>query len=151
MSNPLALFFDTSTLVAAFNKNKSEEQIAQAAIDYAAQYPHAARLTVSPCLVELFYKTRKSMNPKDVKKNLDILNITLFPITDTFESLLFNTYCSVAYKNEFDFADFCLCSSALYFPKVEILTMDNDDLPLAMARAYGNLQSTAEFHIQTFP
>ena len=151
MNNPRALFFDTSILVACFNSNPTENKIADQAFEYADKYPHAARLTVSSCLVELFYKVRKTVAPKDVQTGLKALNIELCAIDDNMEQSLFDLYCAVAYKNEFDFADFCLCSTALMFNPVEILTMDKNDLSLAMARAHSVSPFKSAFHLRPFP
>lgn len=91
------------------------------------------------------------MDPKHVRFNLDILSIKLFPVSDEMEQELFDKYCKAAYKNEFDFADFCLCSVALMLNPVHVLTMDKDDLALAMSRAFAASPNKSQFHLQTFP
>lgn len=69
MSNPDAIFFDTGPLLSLFNK--SEKTIVEVALSHVDKYPHAARLIVTPSLVELFYKLRKVISPKDIRIGLD--------------------------------------------------------------------------------
>jgi predicted nucleic acid-binding protein len=149
LSNPQAFFFDTSILVGLFNKNKTEENLAEKAFQYMGQYPHASRHIVTPCLAELFYKTRKFISPTDIRKNLRILNIELYPASEAREKALYESYCESTYKNEYDFADFYISGIALDFDPVEILTLDTDDIALAMSRAYA--ASTRKSRIQITP
>lgn len=151
MSNPQALFFDASILVGIFNKNKSEEKLAEQALLHADKFPHAARLVVTPCLVELFFKTQKVIAPKDIRYNLKLLNIELYPSTETREKEIYEAYCGSTYKKEYDFADFCMCSLSLDFNSVEILTLDKDDIALAMSRAFQVSNRKSKFYVRSFP
>jgi predicted nucleic acid-binding protein len=151
LSNPQAIFFDTSILVGFFNKNKTEEKIADLALQFADRFPHASRHIVTPCLVELFFKTQKVISPKDIRKNLSLLHIELYPTNEKREIELYEKYCESTYKNEYDFADFYMCSVSLDFNIVEILTLDKDDIALAMSRAYSVSTRKSNFHIRHFP
>ncbi|MDZ4660707.1 MAG: hypothetical protein SGJ18_03725 [Pseudomonadota bacterium] len=151
MSNPKALFFDTSILVAFFNKNKTEEKIAEQAFQYADQFPHASRHIVTPCLVELFYKTRKTISPKDIRRNLSNLHIELYATDEKRERAFYERYCESTHKNEYDFADFYMGGVSLDFDPVEILTLDTDDIALAMSRAFTAFPSKSKFLIRSFP
>jgi predicted nucleic acid-binding protein len=150
LSNPQALLFDTSILLAHINRNKTENEIAAKALAYADQFPHAARLTVSACMVELFDHTRKFMDPKDVLLNLNLLNIKLCSISDSMEQDVLELYCKFTFKNEYDFADFSLCTIGLMFNPVTVLTMDRDDMALAMARAFSVGTNKSTFHVEPF-
>ena len=72
------------------------------------------------------------MSPKDVQANFDTLGVTLFPISSAQELKIFNSYCVVDYKAEFDYADYFLSSAATMIPDSVILTIDRGDLPLAL-------------------
>lgn len=133
MSNPQAVFFDTGILIALCNK--SEQKIADAAIDRVAKLPHASRHMITPCMVELFYRFKKVISPNDIQKNLDQLAITFLPVDAKRELEIYNSFCSMTYKSEFDYADYYLCRAALMFKHSLILTIDRDDLPLALWRA----------------
>jgi predicted nucleic acid-binding protein len=136
LSKPAAVFFDTGPLISLFNINPSEKHIVSQTFEHLDKLPHASRHIVGPSLVELFYKLRKLMSPKDVKRNLDAVGITLFPVVPKIESEILSSYCEINYKNEFDYADFFLCRAALFFKHSQILTIDRDDLPLAFSKAY---------------
>lgn len=147
LSNPQAVFFDTGVLIALFNK--SEKAIADAAIDQIVKFPHASRHMVTPSLVELFYKLRKVISPSDIQKNLDHLGITFLPIASSQEQNFYKSFCGITYKSEFDYADYYLCSAALMFNHSLILTIDRDDLPLALRRAQEHTVSKS--HVQLLP
>lgn len=151
MSNPQAFFFDASILVGFFNKNKSEEKLAEQAFEYANKFPHAARLVVTPCLVELFFKTQNNIAPKDIRHNLKLLNIEIYPTSETREKEIYEGYCASTYKKEYDFADYYMCSVSLDFDRVEILTLDKDDIGLAMARAFNSSKRKSTFYVRQFP
>jgi predicted nucleic acid-binding protein len=151
LTPPQALFFDASILIGLFNKDRSEMDLADQAFKYADTLPHAARLVVTPCLVELFFKTRKILAPKDIQYNFRLLNIELYPTTETRERELFKKYCESTYKKEYDFADFYMCAVALDFNPTEILTLDRDDIGLAMSRAHGTFSKKPHFNIRQFP
>lgn len=151
MSNPQAFFFDASILVGFFNKNKSEEKLADQAFEYANGFPHAARLIVTPCLIELFFKTQKVIAPKDIRHNLNLLNIEIYPTKEVREKSIFESYCETTYKNEYDYADFYMCIVSLDFDPVEILTLDKDDIGLAMSRAFQASNRKSAFHVRSFP
>lgn len=139
MSNPQAVLFDTGVLIALFNK--SEKAIADAAIDQIAKLPHASRHMVTPSLVELFYKLRKVVSPSDIQKNLDHLGIEFLPVTPAQEQSFYKSFCDITYKSEFDYADYYLCRAALLFKHSLVLTIDRDDLPLALRRAQEHTSS----------
>ncbi len=151
MSHPQAFFFDSSILVGFFNKNDSEVKLAQQAFSHADNFPHAARLVITPCLVEIFFKTQNIIAPQHVRQNLRLLNIELYPTTEAREKELYEAYCASTYKKEYDFADFCMCSVSLDFDPVEILTLDKDDIGLAMARAYQASSRKSAFYVRQFP
>lgn len=52
MSNPQAIFFDTSILVALLNKNPSEHKIAEQAFIYAEKFPHSALSLIFVIIVQ---------------------------------------------------------------------------------------------------
>ncbi len=147
MSNPQAVFFDTGVLIALCNK--SEKAIAEAAIDQVVKLPHASRHRVTPSLVELFYKLRKTISPHDIQKNLDYLGITFLPVDSAKEQGFYKTFCDITYKSEFDYADYYLCRAALMFKHSLVLTIDRDDLPLALRRAQEHTGSKS--HTQLLP
>ena len=76
MSNPDAIFFDTGIVLSFFNT--AEQNIANAALEHIESYPLSARHILTPNLVELFYKLRKVISPKDVRSGLDSYGIFLF-------------------------------------------------------------------------
>lgn len=151
LSNPQAAFFDTGVLIALFNK--SEKDVADAVYEHLDKLPHASRHVVGPSMVELFYKLRKGklVSPRDVLKNLDHLGITLFPVTPVQDADIFSSYCEISYKNEFDYADYYICRTALFFSKAEVLTIDRKDLPLALYKAQEHIKSTSCVQLVPFP
>ena len=92
------------------------------------------------------------MSPLYVQKNLDLLGITFFPISYAQELNFFNSYCEIPYKNEFDYADYFICRAALEFKSSQVLTIDRDDLPLALTKAYEkqNPKSKSDLHLIPF-
>lgn len=150
MSNPQALLLDSGILIALFSKNPTEQKRADDATALMLNYPHASRHLVTPCLVELFYKVRKVISPEDVKKNLNFLSITLLPTTGKIETDIFNSYSQINYKNHFDYADYFLCQCSLLFRSSMILTIDKDDMPLALNTAQKDLKSSNECRLVSF-
>ena len=136
MSSPKIIFLDTGPILSFFNNQ--EEEIADKTLGYLAKYNTCSRHTVSPCLVELFYKVKKSkrLSPADVSKNFDSLGITPFPTSNDLSQRILNSYFQIDYKNGFDFADFFICCVALQFGNSAIVTIDLNDLPLALTAAY---------------
>lgn len=150
MSNtPKAIFFDTGPLISLFNK--SEKTISDAVLSHVHQFPHTARLVVTPCLVELFYKLRKIISPNDVNIALAAYNITLFSEGAQFDKAVFSDFCKIDYKQGFDFADYYLCRSAYLLPSAQIITIDQGDFLNAFGRASGD-RSFQEFNnVQIIP
>ena len=134
MSNPDAIFLDTGILLALFNSK--EQEIADKALNHLEPFPHAARLVTTPCLVELFYKLRKLLSPKDTHAGLETFGIELLAHDPAFEKKVFKDYCLINHPNSFDYADYFLCRSALLFPHSLILTIDRNDFPNAFGMAY---------------
>jgi hypothetical protein len=150
LSSPQALLLDSGILIALFSKNPTEQKRASEATMLMSNYPHASRHLVTPCLVELFYKVRKFISPEDVKKNLDFLSITLLPTAGKIENDIFSSYVQINYKNHFDYADYYLCQCALLFRSSMILTIDKDDMPLALNTAQKYLKSSNECRLVSF-
>lgn len=149
MSNPDAILFDTGPLLALFNK--SEKNTAEAVLSHVDQYPHAARLIVTPSLVELFYKLRKVISPKDIRTGLEAYGIKLFSDGTAFESQVFEGYCKVSHTHAYDYADYFLCRSALLLPVAHILTIDRDDFPNAFGAAYTDTAIVNNSSVQIIP
>lgn len=134
MSRPI--IFDTGALIALFNK--AEVEIANKIHLVLDQNPHSARLIYEPSLVELFYylvQKHKVMTPQNVGQNLSALGIELQPVPPDFSIKICQYYFTIDYKCPFDYADFFMCCSALRFRDSKILTVDRDDLPLALGEA----------------
>jgi hypothetical protein len=150
LSNPDAIFFDTGIVLSFFNK--AEQSIAAAALEHIDRYPHTARHILTPNLVELFYKLRKLISPKDVYSGLDSYGINLFSESSTFEKVVFKDYCKINYTHSFDYADYFLCRTALLLPCAQILTIDKNDFPNAYGTAYNdrNYKGHIDVHLITF-
>lgn len=127
MSSPI--FLDTGILIAQFSSGHYEEKIRQSTEEILKQNPHSSRHTVEPCYVELFYKLRKAVSPKDIETNLAHWGVTLFPVEP---AKVLESFFLISHKAQFDFADYYLCCAALQLPKSIILTIDRDDFPLAL-------------------
>jgi predicted nucleic acid-binding protein len=150
LSKPL--IFDTGALVALFNKN--EASIAELIEAHIHLNPHSARFVYQPCLVELLYKLvkkEKLLTPAQVKINLDHYGIEIYPLPIENSVAINSAYFSLTYKTVFDYADFYMCSAALRFPQSEILTVDRQDLPNALAEAMRNFSNNAEHFSQLVP
>lgn len=146
MSNPDAIFFDTGPLLSLFNK--SEKTIVEVALSHVDKYPHAARLIVTPSLVELFYKLRKVISPKDIRIGLDAYGIKLFSNGSVFEGNVFDDYSKKSHTHGYDYADYFLCRAALLLPVAHILTIDRDDFPNAYGSAYTDIKPKEPRNIQ---
>lgn len=151
MSRPI--IFDSGALIALFNKNESE--IAKEIEEHIRRRPHSPRIVYEPNMVEIFYrliKKDKLMAPRDVQTNFDHFGIEIFhPPTAVSEDIM-KAYMSISYKAGFDYADFYMCSAAVTrFSDSEILTVDREDLPLALTRALEFFAATGASHVQLFP
>jgi hypothetical protein len=135
LSRPQVLFLDTGPVVALFNKG--EEEIAAKTEKLLEEYNFCSRHIVIPNLVELFYmiKQRTKMTPVDVWKNFDHLGIIPLPVPEDLSQAILKMYFGIPLKNAFDFADFYLCCAALQFKYSLIVTIDREDLPLALSWA----------------
>ncbi len=151
MNSPGPIFLDSGILIGLCNKQ--EQALADRTLDFLASQLRFPRLFVDPCLVEFFYKMKKLkvMSPRDMKKNFDMLSAVSFPVDHATSQKILNTYFDLNFKNEFDYADYFLCCSALQFPKSRILTIDRDDLPLALSAAYRSGLYSQDNLIQLLP
>lgn len=151
MSKPI--IFDTGALIALFNK--SEAAVATQIQSHLDKQPHSARFVYEPNLVELFYllvKRDRMMAPKDVKTNLDHFAVEVCPVPNEVSAKINGAYMTITYKAVFDYADFYMCAAAASrFPSSEILTVDRDDLPLALSTALGFFASEGKSTVQLIP
>ncbi len=151
MSSPI--IFDTGALIALFNKN--EAAIGSQIESHISKKPHSPRFVYEPNLVELFYllvKRDKLMAPSAVKTNLDHFGIEICPVPPDVSAKISGAYMTITHKSVFDFADFYMCAAvALRFPNSEILTVDRDDLPLALKTALEFFAGDGRASIQLVP
>jgi hypothetical protein len=136
LNKPEAIFFDTGIVLSLFNS--AEQNIASAALEHIEGYPHSARHILTPNLVELFYKLRKVISPKDVHSGLASYGINLFSEGSIFEKGVFKDYSKINHTHGFDYADYFLCRTALLLPCAHILTIDKNDFPNAYGTAYND-------------
>lgn len=151
LSSPDPIFLDTGILIGLCNTQ--EEILANKIIDFLGSRPQAPRLFVEPCLVEFFYKMKKigKIVPKDLQTNLDSIGAVTFPLLPQESDRILKSYFQLTYKNNFDYADYFLCCSALQFSKSTLLTIDRRDLPLALAAAQKSGINSASHSLQLIP
>lgn len=149
LKNPDTIFFDTGVAIALFNK--AENKITEHALIHINSFPHAARLIVTPSLVELFYKLRKTISPKDIRIGLEAYGVFLFPVGADYEKKIYEGYCKSSHTHGYDFADYYLCRAALLTLNSQILTIDRDDFPNAYGAAYKDCDLNKIKNIQIIP
>lgn len=142
MSNPQVILFDSSIVIAMLNINSSEKHISEKVIEHIAKYPHAARGIASACLTEIYYITRKKIPPDALATTLRYLGIELFPVESKLEESIFQEYSKISYCSLYDFADYSLCRVAAQFDFSQVLSMDRDDMPLAVSNVMGHFQKS---------
>jgi predicted nucleic acid-binding protein len=150
LSSPL--IFDTGALIALFNK--AEKETASEINLFLDKNPHSPRLVYEPSLVELFYflvQKHKVMTPRNVGQNLSALGIELQPVPPEYSIQISQAYFAIDFKCPFDYADFFMCCSALRFADSKILTVDHDDLPLALGEAIKHFSLHGIHHSQIVP
>ncbi len=151
MSNPI--IFDTGALIGLFNK--SEAPLGMQIETYIEKKPHSPRLVYEPNLVELFYKLVKKgrlLTPRDVKTNLEHFAIEIYPVPHDESEKIRESFMTINHKAVFDYADFYMCSAAaLRTPTSEILTVDRQDLPLALTTALEFFARHGNTSVQLIP